>query len=53
MSVAKLLADAKREAGDKAVEAAKRTNYQLAREWRVLAVEIDRVLRDAVELMSR
>lgn len=52
-SVAKLLADAKRLAGDKAVESARKLDYTSSREWSSLAVEIDGLLRDSVELVAR
>lgn len=47
--VARLLAQAKNAAGDRAVGAATLENYAKAREWQALAAEIDRLLRAAVE----
>lgn len=46
--IAKLLSEAKDAAGDRAVEAARRERFAKAREWQALAIEIDRVLRDAI-----
>lgn len=52
MSPAKLLAEAKNAAGDRAVEAAERADFAKAREWQAIAVEIDRLLREAVAAMA-
>lgn len=51
-SVAKLLADAHRAAGDKAVESVKRDEHEIGREWSKLAVEIQALMKRSVELMS-
>lgn len=51
-SPAKLLAQAKNAAGDRAVEERKAENFAKAREWQALAAEIDRLLRDAVAAMA-
>jgi hypothetical protein len=51
--VARLLSMAKDSAGARAVAAAERQDYEASRMWRSLAVEIDRLLRNSVELMAR
>lgn len=51
-SPAKLLAEAKNAAGDRAVEAHREGDFSKAREWQSLAAECDRLLRDAVAMMS-
>ncbi len=48
MTPARLLSEAKNACGDRAVEAAKREDHRTARMWRALAVECDRLLRDAI-----
>lgn len=52
-SVASLLHDAQNEAGDRAVAAAKRADYVTSRQWRSLAAELARLLRDAVTIEAR
>jgi hypothetical protein len=51
-STGTLLAMAKNAAGDNAAKAAERQNHPLARQWSALAMEIDRLLRNAVELLA-
>jgi len=53
MGVARLLSMAKDSAGARAVAAAEKNDYGQSREWQALAIEIDRLLRDSVELMAR
>ena len=50
--VAKFLAQAKNAAGAEAVLAAGRHEYAKSREWQALAVEIDRVFRDAIVALA-
>jgi hypothetical protein len=52
-SVAKLLADAKTVAGDRAVDAAQKNDYRKAHEWTRIAGEADALLRAAVAEMAR
>jgi hypothetical protein len=51
--VARLLSMAKDSAGARAVAAADRQDYDLSRQWSALCAEIDRLLRNSVELMAR
>lgn len=51
--VPKLLADAQRGAGDKAVEAAQRQDHVLARAWVDFSLELTGMLTRAIELTQR
>ncbi len=53
LSPAKLLADAARVAGDRAVIAAGRNNYAASRRWATIAVEINGLTTRTVEEMAR
>lgn len=50
--VAKKLYDAKREAGERAVQAAEAENYPLTAKWRALAMEIDALARRTIDLYA-
>jgi hypothetical protein len=52
MSVAQLLHEAKNEAGANAEAAARQERFAKAREWQALAVELDRLFRDAIAAMA-
>lgn len=49
-SVAKMLYDAKREAGDQAVRAGEAKNYALMRKWQALAMDIDALAFRTIDL---
>jgi hypothetical protein len=51
-SIAKTLYDAKNEAGEKAVEAAKAGDHDRAYEWRTLAIDIDNLAYRALKLTA-
>jgi hypothetical protein len=53
MSVAKLLNEAKNEAGVNAVAAARRGLYRKQREWSSIAVEITKLERRAIEEVAK
>lgn len=52
-TVPKLLADAQRSAGDKAVEAAQRQDHVLARQWVDLSLELTDMLTRAIALTQQ
>ena len=50
--VAKMLYDAKRAAGERAVEAAEAENYPLVRKWQALAMDIDALAYRTIDLYA-
>lgn len=53
VSVAKILADAKRAAGDEAVAAAKEKDYRKVNVWRQIAIDTDVLVRRVIEEKAR
>jgi hypothetical protein len=51
--IARLLHEAKNAAGAQAVVANRRSDYVRASEWSALAIRIDELMRDAIEITAR